>query len=146
MFDYSSYDATTNDDIAGAMFRATQIKPSSIQIDPDTRSAYIKASRYDYWYKVTLSSCDCGNFTITNSESCPCKHMFRLAMELGIELSFPVFDPVRASKYDASADLELLHKRWVDGEITFDAYKSCKSALAKSSKEAKKLNKGRKKK
>ena len=139
MFDYSSYDATLDDEVAGDMSRAFKISPDSIQIDRDSRTAQMKASHYNYWYDVTLDFCSCESFSIARKQKSPCKHMFRLAHELGIKLKFPEVIPARASKYDLSVDLEVIHSRWVNGEITYEAYKSCKSALEKSVKESKKM-------
>lgn len=143
MFDYESYDAMSDDGIAEALYRAMKIKPADIDFDTGKKDAYIRIGRSSSWYHATLSSCNCETFFLTNGRKSPCEHMFRLAHELGYEFYFPELDP--GADYDPASDLQLLHQRWADGEITYDAYRACKTALEKSVRAAEKARRAAKK-
>ena len=84
-------------------------------------------------YQTSLASCGCKDFFIRRQ---PCKHMIRLAVELGYEFDFPVFNPKAAADYDVYEDIERLQSRWKAGQLTTDAYAACLTALEKSSKKA----------
>jgi hypothetical protein len=104
-----------------------------ISIDASTPSAEISGS--EGWpYSVTMERCNCSDFERRQQ---PCKHMYRLALELGHTFVFPQFDPYAAAAYDVSEDIERLNQRWQAGQLTFDAFVKCADALFASSAKSK---------
>ena len=85
-------------------------------------------------YSVSLDSCECVDYGRRNL---PCKHMLRLALELGLPLGIPVFDPISATEYNVEEDIDRLTKRWQAGQLTTDALSKCTSALRSSAAKAK---------
>lgn len=104
-----------------------------IALDADSQVALIQGSD-EVPYHVTLCGCSCVDYQRRRE---PCKHMYRLAMELGDCPDLPIFDPYKASEYDISEDVERLTNRWSAGQLTTDAYIKCVEALQKSSSKAK---------
>ena len=78
-------------------------------------------------YSVSLVSWQCE----------ACKHLLRLALELGLPLGIPVFDPISATEYNVEEDIDRLTKRWQAGQLTTDALSKCTSALRSSAAKAK---------
>ena len=110
------------------MERAENIRPSCVlQLDTDAGTAVILGS--DGAYSVSLDGCDCVDYGRRNL---PCKHMIRLALEIGIPLDLPQFDPYAAADYDISEDVSRLTARWKAGQLTTDALAKCVSALRSS--------------
>lgn len=111
--------------------RARDMKPGAvISLDPSARSALIQGSG-GVVYSVSIDRCECVDF---ERRQLPCKHIYRLALDLGCEFpEAPVFDPVAASEYDISEDLERLRHRWLSGQLTTSAYEKCFAALHDSS-------------
>lgn len=85
-------------------------------------------------YQVSLNSCECVDF---QRRGLPCKHMIRLALELGQSFNVPQFDPYAATNYDVEADIQRLTQRWQAGELTLDALSKCTAALRSSAAQAK---------
>jgi len=97
-------------------------------IDRKMRSARIMGAE-GYAYKVTLSGCECMDY---HQRRLPCKHMLRLARELGEDIMLPTFDPLSNSNYNPQEDIAMLTKRWEAGQISTDTYKKCIKALQSS--------------
>lgn len=109
--------------------RGLQIEPERIlKLDDEKCSARIIGSE-GYAYKVSLAGCECMDF---QRRGLPCKHMLRLAKELGEEITLPVFDPSANAEYDPTEDIEILTRRWEAGQITTDAYSKSVKALRSS--------------
>lgn len=105
-----------------------------LSFDAQSRSMVIQGSE-GYPYHVCLDGCECVDY---GRRLLPCKHIYRLALELGCEFSeAPVFDPYSASEYDISDDLERLRSRWLAGQLTMSAYSKCVDALRSSAAKAK---------
>lgn len=114
--------------------RARKIRTSDIlSIDREERSADISGSDSSLYY-VTLEGCDCRDF---ERRGAPCKHMIRLAIELGIPFDIPDFDPYAAFEYDVQDDIDRIVRRWRAGQLTTDAATRCVNALRDSAKLAK---------
>lgn len=64
----------------GARSRAMRIPAEFVAVDPQTRTAHIKGHD-NKSYDVSLDGCSCRQFAIYRK---PCKHMYRLAIELGL--------------------------------------------------------------
>lgn len=54
--------------------------PFSFEIDRDKETGIFSSTSDLPYYKTTLSHCDCGDF---QTRHLPCKHIYRLAVELG---------------------------------------------------------------
>lgn len=69
----------------GRVKRARSVKFSEIDLTPDHPSGRAIGSASEDYY-VTLDSCTCADFTISERKgvSAPCKHMIALAMKAGI--------------------------------------------------------------
>lgn len=122
--------------------RAVKMKPGDITFDLENQTSTTQGSAADP-YATTLESCTCEIFFF--KKGLPCKHMIRLAVELGYSFDVPEFDPYAAADYDITEDVERLTARWRSGQLTLEALQSCVSALKKSAKKAKRP-KGRPKK
>lgn len=121
--------------------RALKIKADDIHFDLDSRSSSTIGSAPEP-YETTLDGCTC---EIRSINGLPCKHMIRLAAELGYSFDVPEFDPYAAADYDVGEDVDRLTERWRSGQLTLEALRSCISALKKSASKAKRP-KGRPKK
>jgi len=132
-FDNLIYDVRKSDDVK-RLIAAKDIKAKYIaDLDLLAKTAVIRGSSPEP-YEVSLSSCTCMDFSIHRK---PCKHIFRLAMELGMECPLPEFDNKKAKQFDMQSLVETLCEHWINGEITSEAYAACLSALEKSASKAK---------
>ncbi len=77
-----------------------KIKPESIVLNHDTNTAIISGSND---YEVSLTNCTCMDFSIRNL---PCKHIYRLALELGL-INPPKINPDEAKKFAESIPSEI---------------------------------------
>ena len=114
--------------------RGLKTKDSDITFDLVNQSSSTQGSAPDP-YVTTLESCTCEIFFY--KKGLPCKHMIRLAVELGYSFDIPEFDPYAAADYDIEEDVARLTERWRSGQLTLEALQSCVSALKKSAKKAK---------
>lgn len=55
--------------------------PFSFKIDPETKTARFSSTSDLPYYDTSLSHCDCHDF---GNRGLPCKHIYRLAVELGL--------------------------------------------------------------
>ena len=100
-----------------------------LSFDVSARSMAIQGSD-GFPYHVRLGGCECVDY---ERRKLPCKHIYRLALELGCEFpEAPAFDPYLAAEYDISEDLDRLRLRWVSGQLTLAAYSKCVDALRSS--------------
>lgn len=112
---------------------ASRIKPDSFIINPDGISAVFQGSS-PFPYETTQLGCTCVDF---ERRHLPCKHMYRLAIELGMDFSLPQFDPYAAFEYDVEEDISRLRSRWMAGQLTDDAFIKCAEALYSSASKSK---------
>lgn len=105
---------------------ALTIKASDITLDPNTESALIAGSGASP-YKVTLNTCECGSF----KDKKPCKHMYRLAMELGLFDGPPKRNPAAetAFKKEIPNEINRYRKLYCDGAISAEKYAGIAKAL-----------------
>lgn len=105
---------------------AEKLKASDVKIDRSSRRAEIQGSA-SIPYQTDLSGCTCQDF---NVRKMPCKHMYRLALELGMIEKFPAVDKAaeKALVRDAS-------QKWKDeflqGHISAQLYVRVAEALQK---------------
>lgn len=121
--------------VCGNFERAGSIKASDASFDLDAKTAHIVGSSGET-YVANMDECSCDSFRFGGGV--PCKHMIRLAMELGESFVVPAFDPKIAAGYDVQEDIERLTERWRSGALTLDALNKCIAALKSSEKKAKK--------
>lgn len=123
--------------------RARNINPTNIgPIDTERKTISICGSDGTP-YLVSLYNCECTDYW---RRGLPCKHMIRLALELGLSLGLPVFDPSAAANYDVLEDITRLTNRWWSGQLTTDALSKCVAALRSSASKAERLHNTPKKK
>lgn len=113
----------------GGGIKASQVGP----VDTDRKTIQI-VGRTGNTYSVSLSECTCADF---QRRRLPCKHMMRLAVELGLDTGFPQFDPYTAADFDVEEVIDCLTKRWQAGQLTMEALSKCSAALRSSASRAK---------
>lgn len=105
---------------------AEKIKASNVKIDCKSRRAEIQGSG-SVPYQTNLSSCTCKDFYIRKK---PCKHMYRLALELKMIAKFPEVDGAVEQAIVQSAT-----QQWKDeftqGHISAQLYARVGKALEK---------------
>jgi len=100
---------------------AKKIKASDITMNAD-HSCDISGSSPEP-YHVTLDSCTCQDFQYNKKTAAPCKHIYRLASELGV-MDLPKPDPAGKKEINAHIPEEL--QRWktafLSGSISPERY------------------------
>lgn len=104
-----------------------KIKPEAISLDAASGSAVIIGSDPEP-YRVTLSGCSCFDFA---SRGLPCKHMYRLADELGLSDPWPkVSRKGQAAALDAApAEVERWRGEFLAGNISAKKFVKIADAL-----------------
>ena len=113
---------------------ALGIAAKKITLDRENETAAIQGSGANP-YEVTLEECTCMDFSM---RQLPCKHMIRLAVELGADFALPKYDRAAARGLNMEELIGPLHEKWTAGLITTDAYAACLTALEKSAGKTKK--------
>lgn len=78
------------------------IKNEKVTLNPESETATIIGS--DGTYDVSLNGCTCTDFGFRNA---PCKHMYKLASELGYVMEFPIIDKNAAKAFSDSLPEEI---------------------------------------
>lgn len=104
-----------------------KIKCEAISLDTASMSAAIIGSDPEP-YSVTLSGCSCFDFT---SRGLPCKHMYRLADELGLSDPWPkVSRKGQAATLEAApTEVERWRSEFMAGNISAKKYVKIADAL-----------------
>ncbi|MCD7862400.1 MAG: SWIM zinc finger domain-containing protein [Lachnospiraceae bacterium] len=97
-------------------------------IDRETGSALAVGSA-DEPYVVTLNECTCGSFKTGK----PCKHMYRLASELGLieDLPEPNREAAKAFKENLPSEIKHFEDLYFRGAISAEKYAAIAKALKK---------------
>lgn len=74
---------------------AKKMKPENITLDITAQTAIVVGSGEDP-YEVSLESCTCFDYC---SRKLPCKHIYRLAQELGYTIEMPQIDKAAAKAF-----------------------------------------------
>ncbi len=98
-----------------------------VDVDPEKEMAHFASKRGNY--ETTLKQCSCGDFI---RRHLPCKHMYRLAWEIGI-LSY---DCVRAYRYGGYSWKEVVE---IVEKLSEDAQKEFYANYSKGSKQFRKM-------
>ena len=106
---------------------AKKISSSKVNIDKGNETAVISGSASNP-YNVSLSSCDCSDFSI---RGLPCKHIYRLALDLGYLSDLPEYDKSLGKTFDISAEIERYHELYLKGVLSADNYVKLAETLGK---------------
>lgn len=108
---------------------AKKISAKKVSVDAENGSASVDGSA-SIPYIVTLESCTCPDFIINKG---PCKHMYRLAFELGVQPEPPKIDPKAAAAFDADVDAEIQRyfAAYKNGAISGEKFGKIADALKK---------------
>lgn len=127
----SIWDASIHDELPQIKSRvsAAKLKPSDITMNPDN-SCDISGSGKDP-YHATLSSCTCPDFLINKKQSAPCKHIYRLASDLGAFTLLPERNALGAAALQSTIpnEIDRWHREFLSGSISADRYVKIAEAL-----------------
>lgn len=103
------------------------IKSENVTIFPDEERAQIIGS--DGVYDVTLNSCTCKDFGMRHL---PCKHIYKLASELGYLDNLPKPDRKAAKAFmeNVPSEIERYKEAYFNGAISVDKFKKIVTALS----------------
>ena len=112
---------------------AKKIKPSHITMNQDGTCEVSGSGSLPYC--VTLSSCTCQDYLINKRMESPCKHIYRLASDLGQYELLPQKDSSGAEtvKEEIQRELEFWKQQFEAGAIPADKYIIIFEALSKIS-------------
>lgn len=110
--------------------RAGQIKKSNLVMGDDGLSATITGSSGTY--AVTLERCTCPSFVKCGGNR-PCKHIYKLAMELGLFSKPPARDRKATAAFNATIpnEVERFQKLYESGAISGEKFVAIVKALQK---------------
>ena len=103
-----------------------RIKPENVTIYPEKQSAKIIGT--DGTYNVTLNSCTCHDF---EARQLPCKHIYKLASELGYleDLPKPSRKAAKAFKENLSSEIDHFKELYFSGAISIEKFNKIVNAL-----------------
>lgn len=103
-----------------------RIKPENVTVYPEKQSAEIIGT--DGIYKVTLNSCTCHDFKM---QQLPCKHIYRLASELGYLEDLPSLNRKAAKAFKDTLPAEINHFKelYFSGAISIEKFNKIVNAL-----------------
>lgn len=107
---------------------AQKIPAAKIAVDSEKRTAVIAGSGSSP-YQVTLDACTCPDFNVRRQA--PCKHIYRLALELNLLDGVPVFSKEAAKSFDSAAEVERFRALWESGAISAETFVKIADALTK---------------
>lgn len=108
---------------------SSSLKPSQIQINKEEQSAIIQGSGSSP-YEVTLDTCTCFDF---ESRQLPCKHIYRLASELGLLINLPLLNKQASKSFTENIQSDINHyfELYNSGSISLDKFIKIATALQK---------------
>lgn len=103
-------------------------KKKVLEIDKEAQTASIVGSSGEI-YTVTLDNCNCADFSHSGGK--PCKHIYRLAMELDLLPVPPPLNPEKAKEFAETipAEVERFTALYNSGAISSDKYIKIVTAL-----------------
>lgn len=106
---------------------AAKIDEDDIELNPANQTAHIYGSDPEPYF-VTLEECSCYDF---QSRNLPCKHMYRLASELGCLDDLPSLNPNTEKEFEDSIMEKIDHyyRALQDGAISADRFVKITNAL-----------------
>ena len=112
------------------IYAGKKIPATKVNVDPESQHAVIEGAGSEP-YCATLDSCTCPDFSIHHGKV-PCKHIYRLADELGLLSDLPEFNKAAAKQFDSSTEIERFREMWESGIISGDCFIKVAEALSKS--------------
>ncbi len=106
--------------------QAKSMERDVLEIDPEKKVIVVKGSADDP-YIATLDECTCPDFMFRRK---PCKHMYKLAIELNLLNEIPERDD-GVSSYDPEKEIEKYRELYIGGKIPGEAYVPICKALEK---------------
>lgn len=108
---------------------ANSLKPAQVQVNIETQSATIQGSG-SIPYELTLNTCTCFDF---ESRQLPCKHMYRLALELGLLSELPTLNKQASKSFAEKVQIDIDHyfELYKTGAISLDKFIKIATALQK---------------
>lgn len=104
--------------------RASDIKKRDVKLNRSEQSATIKGSSFEP-YQVTLASCTCADFGYMQQ---PCKHMYRLATDLGVFPELPKVDKNAEYRF-VTNEQQIWKQAYLDGKISAELYVKAEKAM-----------------
>ncbi|SHJ75294.1 SWIM zinc finger family protein [Tepidibacter formicigenes] len=103
-----------------------RIKPENVYVDFEQKTAEIIGSRGTY--NTTLNSCTCYDF---ETRQLPCKHIYRLAFELGFLDDLPKINrkASKAFKDNIQNEIERYKEYYLNGAISIEKFNKIVNAL-----------------
>ena len=103
-----------------------KIKPENIVVDSVAQTAKVNGTGGTY--DVTLNDCTCYDFS---ERQLPCKHMYRLAFELGYLNDLPQLDRKAAKEFKNNIpdEIERYKTMYLNGSITIEKFVKIANAL-----------------
>lgn len=103
-----------------------RIKPENVTIFPEEERAQIIGT--DGVYDVTLNTCTCVDFFMRRQ---PCKHIYKLASELGYleDLPKPNRKAAKAFKESIPSEIEHFKEAYFNGAISIEKFNKIVNAL-----------------
>lgn len=126
---FGNWDSQVHDNVdqIKRICTAKKISSSKVDTDKEKETAVISGSASTP-YNVTLSSCDCSDFIV---RGLPCKHIYRLALDLGYMSDLPEYDKALGKTFDISAEIERYHELYLKGALSADNYVKLADTLNK---------------
>lgn len=108
---------------------ANSLKSTQVQVHKENESAIIQGSGSSP-YEVTLNNCTCFDF---ESRKLPCKHMYRLALELGLLTDLPALNKQASKSFNENVQSDIDHYFYLykTGAISLDKFIKIATALQK---------------
>ncbi|SHG89602.1 SWIM zinc finger family protein [Tepidibacter thalassicus] len=103
-----------------------KIKPQNVSVNSKEKTAKIIGS--SGIYNVTLNSCTCYDF---ETRQLPCKHIYRLAFELGFLDDLPKINrkASKAFKDNIQNEIERYKEYYLNGAISIEKFNKIVNAL-----------------
>ena len=103
-----------------------KIKKENVTLHSESETAEIIGS--EETYNVSLNECTCQDFSRCHA---PCKHIYKLASELGYVMEFPVIDKEAATSFKNSIPEEINRYKdlFMQGAISLEKFLKITSAL-----------------
>lgn len=129
MVDWTDWDSSVHQDYEQhkRFGTAQKIKSENITLNIAKRTAIVAGSGEDP-YEVTLTSCTCFDYL---SRKLPCKHIYRLAQELGYIIEMPEIDKKAAKAFRKTIpdEVERYKQLYYSGAISLAKLTKILSAL-----------------